>query len=73
MREDRLDALHCGQGRAKHVLTRHASEVGSPRNHVGQLGRLAAGEMVFLQDCMRPKYITSSTGNQACCLLSRLF
>ncbi len=73
MREDSLDALHCGQGRAKHVLTRHASEVGRPRNRVGQLGRLAAREVVFLQDCMRSKYITDSTGNQACCLLCCLF
>ena len=72
VRQNCLDAFYSGQGRAIHILPRHASEVGSARDDVGQLGRLAAGEMVFLEDGVCPQYITSATGNQACPLFRRL-
>lgn len=69
MVKDFLDTINCGQSRAIHILTRHASEVGRSRNDVGQLGGLAAGEVVLLENGVSAQDLPSTAGNQPCPLL----
>lgn len=68
MGQDCLDALHSGQGRAKHVLPWHAPEVGRPGDDVGQLSRLAAWEVVLLENGVGTQNVAGAAGNEACCL-----
>lgn len=69
MVKDLLDAIHRGQSRAVHILAGHNSEVGRPRNGVGQLGGLAARKVILLQDGVGPEDLPGPAGNQPCPLL----
>lgn len=69
MLQDFLDAINRGQSRAIHILAWDTSEVGRPWYNVGQLARLAAGEVVLLQDGVRPQNLPGTAGDQPCPLL----
>lgn len=69
MLQNFLDTLHRGQSGPIHILAWDPSEVGGPWDNVGQLARLAAGEVVLLQDGMRPQNLPGTAGNQPCPLL----
>ena len=58
------DALQIRQRRAEHALPRDAAEVGRAGHRQRQLGRLAAWEVVLLQDRVRAQHRAAAIGDQ---------